>query len=188
MGSAKWSSATGKGRKHWAKGACCGQLVSFQLETAEDGLEYAPELPQGRGQAATMFILSTAAAGPRVSTVQPTRPTQCVNKSASTARAALKSTLSGKLLGAVLVSCCRHLESESVSCSVVFNPSWLHGLEPAGLLCLWNSSVKNTGLGCHFLLPGIFPTQGLNPGLLHCRQILYYLSHQGSPHHLSGLK
>ena len=36
-------------------------------------------------------------------------------------------------------------------------------------------------LGCHSLLQGIFPTQGLNPGLLHWRQILYHLSHQGSP-------
>ena len=35
--------------------------------------------------------------------------------------------------------------------------------------------------GCHFLLQGIFPTQGSNPGLPHCRQILYQLSHQGSP-------
>ena len=37
---------------------------------------------------------------------------------------------------------------------------------------------KNTGVGCHFLLQGIFPTQGLNPGLLHCRQTLYQLSHR----------
>ena len=36
----------------------------------------------------------------------------------------------------------------------------------------------NTGVGCHFLLQGIFPTQGSNPGLPHCRQILYYLGHQ----------
>ena len=35
-------------------------------------------------------------------------------------------------------------------------------------------------MGCHFLLQRIFPTQGLNPGLPHCRQTLYYLSHQGS--------
>ena len=91
------------------------------------------------------------------------------------------------------------------------------------LLCPWNFPVKNTGLGCHFLLRGIFPTQRLNPGLLHCalekemaihsctlawmeepdrsqrvghgwatslslslsllhcRQILYHQSHQGSP-------
>ena len=35
--------------------------------------------------------------------------------------------------------------------------------------------------GCHALLQGLFPTQGSNPGLLYCRQILYYLSHQGSP-------
>ena len=38
-----------------------------------------------------------------------------------------------------------------------------------------------TGVDCHFLLQGIFPTQGSNPGLLHCRQTLYPLSHQGSP-------
>ena len=37
-----------------------------------------------------------------------------------------------------------------------------------------------TGVGCHFLLQEIFPTQGLNPGLPHCRQTLYCLSHQGS--------
>ena len=37
-------------------------------------------------------------------------------------------------------------------------------------------------MGCRFLPQGIFPTQGLNPGLLHCRQTLYRLSHQGSPH------
>ena len=39
----------------------------------------------------------------------------------------------------------------------------------------------NTGVGCHFLLQGIFPSQGLKPGLLHYRQTLYCLSHQGSP-------
>ena len=40
---------------------------------------------------------------------------------------------------------------------------------------------KNTGVGCHALLQGIFPTQGSNPGLSHYEQILYHLSHQGSP-------
>ena len=47
--------------------------------------------------------------------------------------------------------------------------------------CLWDFPGKNTGLGCHFLLQEIFPTQGLNPGLLHCRQMLYRLRHQESP-------
>ena len=41
--------------------------------------------------------------------------------------------------------------------------------------------AKNTGVGCHALLQGIFPTQGLNPGLPHCRRILYHLSHQENP-------
>ena len=44
-----------------------------------------------------------------------------------------------------------------------------------------DSPGKNTGMGCHTLLQGIFPTQGSNPVLLHRRQILYHLSHQGSP-------
>ena len=43
----------------------------------------------------------------------------------------------------------------------------------------WDFPGKNTGVGCHFLLQEIFPTQELNPGLLHCRQMLYHLSHQG---------
>ena len=48
-------------------------------------------------------------------------------------------------------------------------------------VCLWNSSGKSTGVGCQFLLQGVFLTQGLNLSLLRCRQILYHLSHQGSP-------
>ena len=44
-----------------------------------------------------------------------------------------------------------------------------------------NSPGKNTEVGCHSLLQGIFLTQRLNLGLLYCRQILYCLSHQGSP-------
>ena len=45
----------------------------------------------------------------------------------------------------------------------------------------WNSPGKNSGVGCHSLLQGIFPTQGQNAGLLHCRQILYRLSHKENP-------
>ena len=60
-----------------------------------------------------------------------------------------------------------------VSHSVVSDSFWL--------FCPWISPGKNTGVGCHSLLYEIFPTQGLNPSLLNCRQILYHLSHQGSP-------
>ena len=45
----------------------------------------------------------------------------------------------------------------------------------------WDSPGQNTGVGSLSLLQGIFPTQGSNPGLLHCRQILYQLSKKGSP-------
>ena len=55
------------------------------------------------------------------------------------------------------------------------------GLYPPRLLCPWDSPGKNTGVGYHLLLQGIFPTQGSNPGLLYFRQTLYPLSHQGSP-------
>ena len=54
-------------------------------------------------------------------------------------------------------------------------------LWPHGLYSPWNSPGQNTGVGSYSLLQGIFPTQGLYPGLLHCRKILYQLSHQGSP-------
>ena len=58
-----------------------------------------------------------------------------------------------------------------------------HGLQPIRLLCPWDFSGKNTGVGCHFLLQGILLTQRWNPHLLSlaCRWILYPLSHRGSP-------
>ena len=62
------------------------------------------------------------------------------------------------------------------SCLTLCNP-----MEPTRLLCPWNSPGKNTGVGCHFLLQGLFLTQGSNLGLWHCRQILYHLNHKGSP-------
>ena len=68
------------------------------------------------------------------------------------------------------------MESESESGSAVFDSWWLHGL-----YSLWNSPGQNTGVGSLSLLQGIFPTQGSNPSLPHCRQFLYQLSHKGSP-------
>ena len=68
-------------------------------------------------------------------------------------------------------------KSKSVSHSVM-SDSYDPG--SARLLCPWDSPGKNTGMGCHFLLQGIFPTQESDPGLLHCRQILHQLSYEGS--------
>ena len=65
-------------------------------------------------------------------------------------------------------------------CSVMSDSLWPHGLQPARLLHPWDFLGKNMGVDCYFLLQGIFLTQGLNPGLPHCRQTLYYLSHRGS--------
>ena len=55
-----------------------------------------------------------------------------------------------------------------LSCSVVSNSSWSHELQPTRLLCPWDFLGKNTGVGCHALLQGIFSTQGLNLALLLC--------------------
>ena len=58
---------------------------------------------------------------------------------------------------------------------------WPRGLQPTRFLCLWNFPGKNTGVGCHFLLQGIFLTQGLNLHLLYWRAEPLPLSHQRSP-------
>ena len=73
------------------------------------------------------------------------------------------------------------LDSENESCSVVSD-----SLPPHGLYSPWNSPGQNTEVGSRSLLQGIFLTQASNPGLLYCRQILYQLSHQGSPTYLTG--
>ena len=65
---------------------------------------------------------------------------------------------------------------KSKGCSVVSD-----SLQPHGIYSPWNSPGQNTGVDSLSLLQGIFPTQGSNPGLPHCRQILYQLSHKGSP-------
>ena len=58
-----------------------------------------------------------------------------------------------------------------LNCSVMSDSLRPHGLLPARLLCSWNFPGKNTGVGCHFPLWGIFPTQGLSPNLL---QLLHW--------------
>ena len=63
-----------------------------------------------------------------------------------------------------------------------------HGLWPARLLSPWNSPGKNTGVGSHCPLQGIFSIQGSNLGLLHCKQIIYRLSHQGQPGSLDKVR
>ena len=100
---------------------------------------------------------------------------------------------------------CAQSISASVSLFVYLNPAWARA--QAGsmrlkvkrkLLCrIWlfatpwtsarNSPGQNTGVGSLSLLQGIFPTQGSNPGLPHCRQILYQLSHKGSPMQLKSV-
>ena len=83
----------------------------------------------------------------------------------------LKKLFTGKEMKLWSIPAC-----ESESHSVVSD-----SLQPHRLYNPWNSPGQNTGVGSHSLLQGISPTQGLNPGLPHCGQILYQLSHQGSP-------
>ena len=64
-----------------------------------------------------------------------------------------------------------HACSAAKSCPTLCDP---HGLQPARLLCPWNFPGKNTGVGCYFLLQGIFLTRGLTSRLLLGRRILYH--------------
>ena len=63
--------------------------------------------------------------------------------------------------------------SQSLSCVRLCDPV---DCSPDRLLCLWDCPGKNTGVGCLSFLQGIFPAQGMNLGLLRCRQTLYRLS------------
>ena len=65
---------------------------------------------------------------------------------------------------------------KSLSRVQLFATPWTE--EPTRLLCPWDFPGNSTGVDCHFLLQRIFPTQESNPGLPHCRQTLYRLSHQ----------
>ena len=67
-----------------------------------------------------------------------------------------------RILGFVFIRVCECMLSHSI----VFNPLQPHGMEPTRLICPWDFPGKNTGVGCHFLLQGIFPTLGSNPHLL----------------------
>ena len=82
----------------------------------------------------------------------------------------------------IYLCCCCVCLGASDSCNPIRCQS--HSL-PARLLCPWDSPGKNAGVSCHFLLQEIFLTQESNPGLLHCRQTLYQLSHKGSPFFVS---
>ena len=66
-----------------------------------------------------------------------------------------------------------------ISCSVMSDSLRIHGPQPAMLLCPWEFPGKNTGVGCHFLLQGIFMIHGSNSHLLHWQADSLPLSHPG---------
>ena len=72
--------------------------------------------------------------------------------------------------------CCYCLVASIMSDSVQ-----AYGLQPTRLFCTWDSPDKSTRASCHALLQGIFPIQGSNLGLLHCRQILYHRATREAP-------
>ena len=97
----------------------------------------------------------------------------------SGAPSCLKSLFQGLFLGKPSHRQCNNNNNnngESESHSIVSDSLWPHGLYSP-----WNSLGQNTGVGSCSLLQGIFPTQGSNLGLLHCRQSLYQLNLKGSP-------
>ena len=81
--------------------------------------------------------------------------------------------------GCILSPCLFKVKVKLLSRARLFATPWI--VACTKLLRLWDFQGKSTGVGCHFLLQAISPTQGLNPGFSLCRQMLYHLSHQGSP-------
>ena len=88
-------------------------------------------------------------------------------------------------------------ETDKLILKVTWNAKWKwskshsvmsDSLQPHGLHIPWNFPGQNTGVGSLSLLQGIFPIQGSNPGLPHCKQILYQLSHKGSPMQCNGMQ
>ena len=73
----------------------------------------------------------------------------------------------------ICISCISCITGRFFTCWTTGEAPWIYSP--------WNSPDQNTGVGSLSLLQGIFPTQGSNPGLSHCRWILYQLSHKGSP-------
>ena len=98
-------------------------------------------------------------------------------------QASLSFTISQSLLKFMSIESVMLSHHLIICCPLLLLPSIFPSIR---VLRPWNFSGKSTGVGCQFLLQGIFPTQGLNPGLPHCRQTLYLLSHQGSPGCLVG--
>ena len=76
----------------------------------------------------------------------------------------------------LVIECAMHLVAQS--CPTLCYPL---DYSPPGSSVHGDFSGKSTGVGCHALLQGVFPTQGSNPGLPHCRWVLYRLSHRGRP-------
>ena len=86
---------------------------------------------------------------------------------------------SQKKRGTSIILIVRMMPVLSHSVSVVSDSLWSNGIQPLGFSVHGNTPGKNTGVGCHTLLQGIFPTHGWNWDLLHYRHILYQLSYQG---------
>ena len=84
-----------------------------------------------------------------------------------------------------LLDCIVFLQCAMLSRSVVSYALQPHGLQPAKILCPWDSPGQNAGVGCHALFQCIFPTQGLNPVLLHLPHRQGVLEHQRYLYHFT---
>ena len=104
---------------------------------------------------------------PACSNEDPTQPNTYINNAKNKTKQKYTHSFTGKVLAVIIV------QSHPTLCDPM-------DCSPPGSSVHSDSPGKNTGVGSLALLPGIFPTQGSNQGLPHCRQIFYHLSHQGS--------
>ena len=136
-----------------------------------------PRLPQKASRGKGVKLASFPCLLPAQTPPHPGQDQACTSQACSIT---LPTVVSPSLGLIALTHFSRMLEEKVVKgakVKVVSDSLQSHGLYSPG-----NSPGQNTGVGSRSLLQGIFPTQGSNPGLQHCRQILYQLSHKGSPH------
>ena len=166
------ASQNGAGQQRRQDSEPAGSGGRGQRQAADTGL------PQGAGSAREEDAVTSRACAPERQQTVPKAPGLLVSRSFAFLPREITRLPFWFLVFKLHHLCCCFA---AVSRSVLSKSLRPRGLQPARLLCPWDSPSKNTGVGSLSLLRGIVPTQGSNPHLLHCRQTLYHLSHQGSP-------
>ena len=156
-------------------GAAAAACIAASTVTAAAAIAASTVTAGASIAAAAIAAAAIAAAAIAAAAIAASTVTAGASIAAAIAAATAAATISA---GATAAASLRSRKRPASVTSVLSDSVRPQGLQPAKLLCPWDSPGKKTGVNSHCLLQGIFPTQGSNPDLLHCRQILYRLSQE----------